>query len=137
MNQDEKKCDTIRSMIRHENELISHRLGWLGAFQGLLFAALAFAWEKDDVFFLAFVVCVVGALIGVSIGIATKKANDAIRSLQEAWESLKSDDYNGPDIEGSRSGSGMLDWILPGSFIPWVFAVAWTVILFRMLFLGS
>lgn len=38
--------DRIRNLIRHENELINQRLTWLGTFQGLLLAALAFAWDK-------------------------------------------------------------------------------------------
>ena len=82
MSEIENNLETIRSMIRYENDLISHRLGWLSAFQGLLFAALAFAWGKNDVILLNLIICIMGILVSVSIGLATKKANDAIVKLQ-------------------------------------------------------
>jgi hypothetical protein len=37
--------ETVRQMIYHEGELINHRIGWLVTLQGLLFAALGFAWN--------------------------------------------------------------------------------------------
>jgi len=40
--------NTIRTMIEHENLLVNYRLTWLIALQGLLFAALGFAWGKPD-----------------------------------------------------------------------------------------
>ena len=51
---------TLRQLVKAENEFINHRLTWLGAFQGLLLAALAFAWDKGDTRWLVVVICVVG-----------------------------------------------------------------------------
>ena len=34
-NGDHIAGDSIRSMIKNENDLINHRLTWLGTFQGL------------------------------------------------------------------------------------------------------
>lgn len=37
----------VRLVIEHENTLVNHRLGWLGALQGLLFTAFAFSLKPD------------------------------------------------------------------------------------------
>ena len=125
----EKHFETLRSMSRYENDLINHRLGVLAVFQGLLFVALAFAWDKNHGFVLAVVISLIGLFVSISIGWATKKANEAISNLQIRFDEIKPTDYVGADIEGSRSGSGKLDWVLPGTFIPWVFAGGWLLII--------
>lgn len=125
-----KECLYVnyREMIRHENDLINQRLTWLSGFQGLLFAALAFAWGKSNIFYLSVIICIVGFLIAVSIGLATSKANRAIKNLSQEWDEKKLENYDGPDIEGNRCGSEKLDILLPGSFVPLVFSVAWVFI---------
>jgi hypothetical protein len=70
--------DRIRELIRHENELINQRLTWLGTFQGLLLAALAFAWDKKSAGGIVCVLCTVGAMVAISTGVATRRANRAI-----------------------------------------------------------
>jgi hypothetical protein len=40
------QVETFREMVRHENELMNHRVSWLLTLQGLLFTALGFAWDK-------------------------------------------------------------------------------------------
>jgi hypothetical protein len=44
-------------MIMHENQLINDRVTWLLTFQGLLLAALGFAWERKVGGLLRFSAC--------------------------------------------------------------------------------
>jgi len=46
LNDDMSIDETLRSMVRHENDLINQRMGWLLQLQGFLFAALAFGWDQ-------------------------------------------------------------------------------------------
>ena len=43
---DKDEAETLRQMIRHESEVINARLSYLMTLQGLLFAALGFAWAS-------------------------------------------------------------------------------------------
>jgi hypothetical protein len=122
--------NATRSMIKNENDLINHRLTWLGTFQGLLLAALAFAWDKRDVWGVVTILCVLGALVALSTGVATWRANQAIKRLDALWDRSKPEDYSGPDVEGVRSHEGWLWFLTPGYFIPWLFLSAWIAIAF-------
>ena len=124
-----KEYDEIRDMVKHENELINQRLTWLGTFQGLLLAALAFAWDKTDAKIIVYVLSFLGTFVALSIGIGTCRANEAINNLGKKWDGIKPKDYTGLDIEGIRGRSGCFWWLMPGYFIPWTFTTAWLVIL--------
>src|SRR5205823_760429 len=67
--------DAVFDRIKYENELINQRLTWLGTFQGLLLAALAFAWGKSSATAIVCVICVVGAIVALSTWVATFRAN--------------------------------------------------------------
>jgi len=43
----DKYAIIVREMIRHENDLVNHRLTWFCQVQGLLFAALGVTLTKD------------------------------------------------------------------------------------------
>lgn len=125
-----EEYDKIREMIKNENELINHRLTWLGTFQGLLFAALAFSWDKSDAKMMVLVFGILGISVAISIWIGTCRANKVINGLDSQWDNIKPKDYKGIDVEGVRSRSGCIGWLMPGYFIPWAFAVAWIALLF-------
>jgi hypothetical protein len=130
MNGDDIRGDSIRSMIKNENDLVNHRLTWLGTFQGLLLAALAFAWGKSDAAEIVMILCVLGALVALSTGVATCRANQAIKRLDAQWDQGKPADYAGPDVEGVRSHEGWFWFLMPGYFLPWLFFFAWIGIAF-------
>ncbi|MEI6703528.1 MAG: hypothetical protein WCL71_08340 [Deltaproteobacteria bacterium] len=90
----------IREMIRHENMLVHQRMTWLLAFNGLMFAALSFAFGKPGSIPLIHSLCVFGALICVvSYGLVVC-ANCAMLRLQRLWNSAKPCDYRGPGVIG-------------------------------------
>ena len=123
----EAKLAFMRAM-QNENELINQRLSWLGTFQGLLFAALALGWNNPNVGIIR-VICALGFAVAISIMTGTWRANEAIDKLEKKWDDLKK---AAPDIEfvGVRSRGGYFWWVMPGYFIPPVFAIAWAVIFF-------
>ena len=120
--------DAVFDRIKYENELINQRLTWLGTFQGLLLAALAFAWGKSSATAIVCVICVVGAIVALSTWVATFRANKAISLFSAHWDSIKPKEYSGVGVEGVRSRSGYFWWLMPGYALPWLFFLAWLVI---------
>lgn len=106
--------DRIRSMIEHENLLRDQRINWLIASQGLLIAALALFWDKEN--FLAIALAVVGLLFSISIGTSLFSNTLAIRKLAAAWENKCKSAYDGPDVIALRSRDIMfrvIRWLYP------------------------
>lgn len=123
--------ETIRSMIRFENELINHRLTWMSAFNGLLFTGLGFAWEKPNATALIYVFAFLGIAVSGLCGLALLAANHAIRELCAWWDTAPAaKDYSGPDVIGLRpvfvrAGRWLTTWTL----LPGIFIIGWTAIL--------
>jgi hypothetical protein len=43
----DKWSDATRDLIKHGNELVAQRLSAMGTFQGFLFAALSYSWDRS------------------------------------------------------------------------------------------
>lgn len=125
------ECERAEIMERTkaENELIHQRMTWLGSIQGLLFAAIAFAWNLQTARPIVYLVAIVGVLTAVSIGYAIYRANSAINTLSTYLDTIKPENFKGLDVEGVRSSSG-ISWLMPGAFIPPMLACCWVAILF-------
>lgn len=126
----QEKWQTIHSQmdskIVYENSLMNSRLTWLGTFEGLLLAAISFSWGKSTGLIVS--LCSIGFLISISIGISTRRANIAIEYYRNWWDKNKPEDALIHDVEGYRSGTGFLWFLMPGAFIPWCFAVLYVVL---------
>ena len=61
----DRAATTIRELNKQESDLLNQRMGWLVQTQSLLFAALAFTWEKSAA--LAYV------LYGLGIAVAVRR----------------------------------------------------------------
>ncbi len=123
---------TIRSMIQHENELVNHRLTWLITGQGLLFAALSFAWDKN-VESLFKILILLGVGLSIIIFFTVAGASRAIFELCEFWDKNRPSDYKGPDVIGLRQYRGWLSnrmshYIGIWSLLPGLFIVAWLAV---------
>ena len=116
--------------MKFENEMINQRLTWLGTLEGLLLAALAFAWGKPEAKFIIYILGLLGIAVALSIAEGTSRANAALANLGTYWDKTKPKDYRGPDVEDVRSQSGCFGWLMPGRFLPLAFAVAWALILY-------
>lgn len=89
---------------KFQNDLINQRLTWLGTFEGLLFVANHYG---DHPYLLPFV----GFVIAVSAIVGIRSANLELTIL------------------GKQAFSGPLNYLMPGTTIPYAIAVAWLVIL--------
>jgi hypothetical protein len=122
-------ADIVRTMIFKENELINDRLTWLVTVQGLLFAALGFAWGKAGA--LTALLGGVGIVVSISSFVGLMMAQQAVNELKKKWDHHKPDHYVGPDIIGLRSWSGgpVLGFLAPWFILPLLFLAAWILVL--------
>jgi lysylphosphatidylglycerol synthetase-like protein (DUF2156 family) len=122
-------------MITKENDLTNQRMLWMAAFNGLLFAALGFAWDKTNAKFLTIVFSILGVSASFLNGIALIFASNAQRSLLFWWHSKKPKNYNGPGVMGfepldaKRYSLFLTPWIL----IAFIFTAGWLAILIFVL----
>ena len=128
MNDIRDNIENLRQLVKAENEFIHHRLTWLGTFQGLLFAALAFAWGKDDTWWIIIILCFVGLTVALSTWVATLRANKAIESVNKWWDINKPSDYLGLGVELVKGHEGKWQILMPGKFLPFIFFVVWIAI---------
>ena len=123
---DEKDAAIIRDMIFKEDEFVNHRLTWLVTVQGLLFAALGFAWGKGTA--LTGLLGAIGIVVSITSFVCLLVSQQAIHGLVKKWDLRKKDDYVGPDIIGFRS-SAIVGLLLPWIILPLLFVVAWIFVL--------
>ncbi len=133
----ERKADSthaaiIRDMIRHEDRQIDARITWFCAVQGLLMAALAFAWGKSGV--LIVILAPLGVLISVSTYFSVRAALLAIVAQRNWWDEHCDPEYAGPDVIGRRPDARSIPWLRPYVILPWGFALAWVGLFVLRLF---
>jgi len=115
-----------RGVIRHENELMNHRLLWLMTAEGLLFTALGFALSKDNRVIaqqLIPVLSFVGILLAASASIVLDAADAAIIR----WSPPSQTDNQDGDVIGYR-GLPIVGLLAPWRIYPPMFIVAWYII---------
>jgi hypothetical protein len=117
----------VREMIVKEAELINHRFTWLATLQGLLLAALGFAWKDAKELVLCLVVLGVGSSIS-SLAILWR-SQEAIKGLKQQWDRNKPQDYSGPDVIGFIPNIRRFELVLPWLFLPVLFIAAWLAVL--------
>jgi hypothetical protein len=117
--------DTIREMIRHDDEQVNRRITWFCTVQGLLFAAMAFAWAKPGAKPLVFVFAVLGIMVSISTYYAVRAAMLAIVSQRTWWDEHKPKAYLGPDVISRRPDDRSHPWLRPGIVLPFGFSAAW------------
>lgn len=120
---------TVRDMIKHENELINHRITWLSTLHGLLFAALSFAWDNNNAQALVFVFSVLGILISISAFSVLHAASGAISNLADWWEAHKPAGYDGPGVIGWRTKRPWQKALYPWNMLPILFTFVWLAVI--------
>ena len=121
----------VRDMISKENDLTNQRMMWMAAFNGLLFAALGFAWDKAGAKFLTTVFASLGVASSFLNGVALIFASNAQRRLLVWWHASRPTSYLGPGVMGcepldqKRYSLYVTPWILLSS----LFVVGWGAIL--------
>jgi hypothetical protein len=116
-----------REMIRHENDLLDKRLGWLFTLQGFLFTSISFIWDKND--YAVLILCVVGILTCISIGYTLGRgANATFDLVTNANKYKKSfpDTYQFPPVIGAKRKA--IEWLLPSRILPWIIGSSWLIL---------
>jgi hypothetical protein len=81
----EKFAEITRDMIKHENELVNHRMVWMINFQGFLIAAASFLWGSYHAKSATIALAILGGLMALSHLVALRASHLAITKLQQDW----------------------------------------------------
>ena len=137
--QADEMTTVARDLIKLENELQNARTTWLLQTNGLLFAALGFAWEKAPVE-LVLLLSAVGVLVSTSIYRALRMHRIAVEGTMAWWASWLTEEQQQPRrIIGlwSPSSNSFLERALrPWRFLPRLFAYAWLLVAAIKLFVA-
>lgn len=125
----------VRAMIQHENELRNNRIVWFITIEGLLFAALGFAWK--DAHQLIYILCLLGLATAVSSSRELKLSSLGVNHLKNWWRAWlhqhEHHTYTGPPVIGlDLEGLSASPWGLklrPARMLPWLFVGAWVLVL--------
>jgi hypothetical protein len=130
--------DVARGMIRHENELINNRMGWMTTLNGLLFTAIGFLWEKTDNRLVVIPICCLGFLICATSLASLHGATKEMSRIRKWWMVHKPIDYQGPGIMGGDSSEnrGRLYWV-SDLFGPWDLTALFLLIAWLVVFIIS
>lgn len=121
--------EATRAMISEENKLVNERISWMMTGQGLLFAAMTFAWDKQSSGSLIIVLCLLGMCLSIVSAAALTGATRAMSRLYLWWELNKPKDYQGPGVRGLPLEGWIGLYVGPWTFIPLFFMLAWAVVL--------
>jgi len=94
---------------KEQNDFINQRLTWLGTFEGLLFVADHYGTNPR-------LLPILGATIAISVGIGTYAANRVLTRLER--QAFQDSCHLKP-----------LKYLMPGTAIPAIIALAWSVLL--------
>jgi hypothetical protein len=122
-----------REMIKHENDLLDKRLGWLFTLQGFLFASFSFIWDKN--YSAVIILCVLGITTCISIGYTLARGANATTDLVMSAINYKKalpEKYKLPPIIGSKHKAS--EWLLPSRLLPWIMGISWIILIFIRLF---
>jgi len=127
--------DQIRELLVHEDQVINNRMVWLGVFQGLLFASLGFAWQKQDSKCLIVIFSLLGMIVSALLFCTLLTSTIASMNLLKCWDRLKPKTYDGPDVVGFAPKKCRLFRmvIAPWNLIPLFFIAAWCGVLWIIL----
>jgi hypothetical protein len=124
--------EQVLGQVRHENELLNHRMTWLWALQGLLFNALGLLREEIA---LRYVICVVGMITCFSVWHGLRGGSESLKGLNKCakelgcclWECVhvKWDKVSCCELTHVEDKSWVL---LPWNFLPLFLLGVWLVI---------
>ena len=123
-------AEVVRTMIRHENDLVNHRLTWLLTLEGFLFAGSGLLWNtlldnKPDIVFLF---SITGMVAACSAAVVLDAACYTIMDLDHWWQNHKPNDFYGPDVIGFRGHRWLFALFAPWRLIPPTLVVVWLLL---------
>lgn len=131
--------DVAREMIRHEDEVINHRVGWLSAWNGLLFTALGILWDKPNNRWILLLICIIGCVFCLLSYLSLLSGTRALARIRTWWDAYKPKEYSGPGIMGLTAlGPERLHWFAnycsQWDLMALVLLISWATIFLVLLF---
>lgn len=102
----------IETELRTQDQLINHRLSWLGTVSGFLVAAVALAISSDQRGLFIMLICFLGAFAAASAYVGTLAAN------LDLWDQARAEGWP----------RRRLFWWMPGNTFPVIVLVWWIVL---------
>jgi len=118
-------CQLILESVKHEDDLLNHRMTWMWTLQGLLFTALGLLWRVHAL--PAVLICIVGLLSCAPIGFSLRCSVRALQNMDKArqWASSVVFAEGEKPVMGLGKRDVKLHFLLPWNFLPTVMAVVW------------
>ncbi len=88
---------------KYQNDLINHRLTWLGTFEGLLFVANHYTTHP-------YLLPIVGLAFAISVDVGIRSANRELTKLK------------------AQAFRGWINYLMPGTAIPKIIGIAWIIL---------
>ncbi len=85
----QQRLADVSAQVRHENDLLNHRLSWMWTLQGLLFAAYGILADRNVDTFTATIVCLVGVVSCISVGYSLMVGTRALNVLNPLANNLR------------------------------------------------
>ncbi len=134
-NPNNARLKEIRSMLEHENNLIDHRLTWMGTLQGLLFTAFAVLTTDGKHYFPTLIISIVGVVSCISVAYSLYWSNKELEKLGDhSSVFFKILSELPPDSKKEKNCLSKYNFLWPWLFLPWVFCIAWTLLFFYSLY---
>lgn len=121
-----KDATVSREMIRHENEIMNHRLMWFLTSEGLLLTALGFSFSKENAEIANQFIPVL-SFVGIILGASASIVLDAASAAIARWASPHFKNNTDGDVVGYR-GLPLIGLLAPWRIYPPMFIIAWYVI---------
>ena len=126
-----RKLELFRQMVRHENDLINHRMGWLLQFEGFLFAAASMVLEKSS--FIVPPLALLGIAAALSSWLALRGARAGIEKMAKKAEDLEKEHPGEPGVRAYMLGESwhgkVREFLLPWSALPLALSIVWVWLL--------
>ncbi|XOF34224.1 MAG: hypothetical protein ACL93V_02715 [Candidatus Electrothrix sp. YB6] len=128
--------NSVRDIVREENNMIDQRMMWMLTLNGLLFTTLGFAWGGNRVLnWLPWILSGLGALSTFSFGLILQCGLNALEHMNELWFELQDySEYPLPPMTGLSRESIICSHLLPWNCLPQLLYSVWLIVAFAIAF---
>jgi hypothetical protein len=117
----------IEGMLRHENDLLNHRIQWFLTINGFLFTAVAIFGNTPGRPWFGTIVGVVGLLTSISFYFALSIGRKGWTILVDRWNIIRArctEPYTDIGVYGYRT-RGLERYLMPWILLPWILSIGW------------
>ena len=133
----QKRFDTLRDYLKHEDALVNHRITWNLTTQGFLFTAFGFCLQKADTNpmlreLAGSLLPIAGCIISLCATSGIFAAHLALANVGRHWRPEDTAYLGLPDIRGGGARSALIVGLLASFGPALLIATIWSVICMRL-----